>query len=237
MGTYSAEDEFQVTGLRREGNRFTAHIRYIRAVPEGKNDRSAYFQADLPADLPPGRYYALVQLAEYLREGGRIIFAPKEKIRAHGYLTCMFDVPPKDNDPAVQIDRQLPGSGLSMAEAAGEGFHAIAVCETTGKASFNFEGGGQYRTWPKVKVIEVLTGKLRPGQELELQYVWKDTPSRHERSLATDEKAIWLIRKGESSGKTFYTGARALTDTLQNRQKAKTFVAESTAIQPAGRLN
>jgi len=93
---FSEGDEFEVAEFSRIGNRIMAEVRYIRRIPEGKYDRNCYVRAPVAPGLPPGRYYVLIRLTEYLREGNKLIFAPRNKIRKHGYLTCFFDVPVKD---------------------------------------------------------------------------------------------------------------------------------------------
>ncbi|MCP4612773.1 MAG: hypothetical protein GY845_29100 [Planctomycetes bacterium] len=92
-GQYSRDDEIEVTEYKREGNRIIAHIRYIRAKPEGNYKKVAYLLADIPQNLPPGRYNVTITLAEYLRKGDNIIFAPKTAIHAFEQLTCTFEVP------------------------------------------------------------------------------------------------------------------------------------------------
>lgn len=92
-GHYSRDDEIEVTEYKRQGNRITAHIRYIRAKPQASYKKVVYLLADIPQNLPPGSYNVVITLAEYLREGDKIIFAPKTAIRAFQQLTCTFDVP------------------------------------------------------------------------------------------------------------------------------------------------
>jgi hypothetical protein len=214
---FSPDDEFQVGEFVRRGNRITADIRCISAPQQQAPARysSCYIRAPLTADLPPGRYYAMIQLTEYLREGDELVPAQKNKIRKHGYLTCFVDVPAKDAK-ALQTDWLLPGSKLSLEEAM-KPFSFVVVCETVSDAFIVFEGPNTYVTQQDVEVLNLLAGAAGRPKELALKYYWTDTASRHETFLSKGQKAIWVVSSHASSGKPYYVGDKALPDTPDNR--------------------
>ena len=196
----------------------------------------------MPQGLPPGRYYVKVQLVEYLREGGRPIVAPKSDIRAFEYLTCTFDVP--QTPPGKPIEWRLPGSSLSAAEAMNEamqdGSAFAAVCEAIGEAPLIFDSQGvpdKYRTGQSMKIVDVLAGQVKAGEQVTLNYSWSDVPTRHERSVGKGEKLIWIVRRqtfGDSGHTLCFTGEKPLFDTPQNRKLVE--AAESGKAPPAAPL-
>ncbi|KPK45030.1 MAG: hypothetical protein AMK72_11460 [Planctomycetes bacterium SM23_25] len=218
-GPFSAGDELHVSEFSRTENRIIAEVRYVRRVPEGSYDKSCYIHAPLPADLASGRYYVLIRLTEYLREGDKLAPAPKTKIRMHGYLTCFFDVPAKDAN-APRTDWLLPGSELSL-EQVMKPFSKVVVCEMLTDAFIVFEEPGTYVTQQDVKVLDLLAGAAGWPKEFALKYYWKDTPSRHETFLSKGQKAIWVVSSHPSSGMVYRVGDKALPDTPENRAAVK----------------
>lgn len=91
--SYSSKGKIELAEYFRKGNTITARFRYITTDNEKVANKVAYLCGSLPNDLPPGHYKVVVELAEYLRKGGKIVFAPKTKIRRHEHLTCTFTIP------------------------------------------------------------------------------------------------------------------------------------------------
>lgn len=218
-GPFSAGEKLHVSEFSRTENRIIAEVRYVRRVPEGRYDKSCYIHAPLPADLASGRYYVLIQLTEYLREGDKLVPAPPVEIRQQGYLTCFFDVPAKDAS-APRTDWLLPGGELSL-EQVMKPFSKVVVCEMLTDAFIVFEKPGTYVTQQDVKVLGLLAGAAGWPKEFALKYYWKDTPSRHETFLTKGQKAIWVVSSHASSGKVCRVGDKALPDTSENRAAVK----------------
>ncbi len=220
-GVYDANDEFYVSGFLHKGNRLAVEVQYVRVAPQQatvlNNPKRAYFQAPIPQDLPPGRYYVWLQLQEYQREGGKLTLYAADSA-AFEYLTCMFDVP----DPAgKQIDWLLPGSQLSVAEAMKQNFAFAAVCQTGDLESpFQFdesaEAPGHFTAVQTVQVGDNLVGAFKPGPAY-LVYSWLDTDSVHEAMPVKPRSVIWICRHGVNASASFQ-GIKALADTPENRR-------------------
>ncbi|HOD84241.1 MAG TPA: hypothetical protein PKG77_22690 [Phycisphaerae bacterium] len=85
----------------RGGEERDAHAPRLPISVSGRQRfKSVYIWGHMPAKLPPGRYTVNLQLGEYEWRDGRLVLAPKTRIRYFEWLTCTYIVPQPGASPA-----------------------------------------------------------------------------------------------------------------------------------------
>ena len=105
-GVYPAKGTLEVAEQFVRDKTVTVRLRYIdedkriggypvTSVSGDKPEKSVYLFGGMPADLPPGEYTVNLELDEYVRQGDKLVLAPKTKTRHSERLSCTWTVPAK----------------------------------------------------------------------------------------------------------------------------------------------
>jgi len=148
-GAYAAKGTLEVAEEVLKGDTITIGLRYIAEdrdmgaspgamvrVSGDKQFKSVYLFGAMPTDLRPGKYTVNVELDEHMRQGDKVVFAPKTAIRHSERLTATYIVSepasPPATRPAKVTDALTPQRRAGeMAKLRKTRFDLLAVADPT----------------------------------------------------------------------------------------------------------
>lgn len=121
-------EALQVMSFTRTGNTFSILV----ALAPFRPIRAHYLFAELPRDLPPGRYFVQLTGAEYEYRNGHLSPAPKTTVRAFSRVECSFLVQPTPQQLAA--DAAQDQAIRACVEKLAARLHALEKEVPTGSA-------------------------------------------------------------------------------------------------------
>jgi len=123
------------------------------------------------------------------------------------------------NPVEITIEQALPGSRLSIEEAAADlDFAFAAACEAATGVAEPESDLGTFHSPQDFKAVETLAGTPLDGQALRLHFARVNMPRIRERPIAMGERVIWFVSRPRKDAPDQWRGTKAVSDTPENRK-------------------